>query len=157
GEKVAAAATLLTLSAPGKLRVVLDVPEAKLAWLTPGMKATISPVAWPELKLTGRCAAPAPTGKGGADQSFKLPVDLESPPDARLSAGMKANVRIDAGTVENVLVLPVAAVSSGVVKVRGKDGKPQEKDVTVGRTDGTVVEIRDGLSEGDEVLAAGSK
>ena len=154
GEKVAAGTTLMTLSAPGKLRVVLDVPEAKLAWLTPGMKATITPVAWPELKLIGRCAAPAPTGKGGADQAFKLPIDLESPPDARLSAGMKANVRIDAGTVENVLVLPVAAVSGGVVKVQGKDGKPQEKDVTVGRSDGTVIEIRDGLSEGDEVLAA---
>ena len=157
GEKVAAGATLLTLSAPGKLRVVLDIPEAKLAWLTPGMKATITPVAWPELKLIGRCAAPAPTGKGGADQSFKLPIELESPADARLSAGMKANVRLDAGTVENVLVLPVTAVSSGVVKVLGKDGKPQEKDVTVGRTDGTLVEIREGLSEGDEVLAAGAK
>ena len=155
GEKVAAVATLMTVSAPGKLRVMLDVPEGKLAWLTPGMKATVTPVAWPELKLTGRCAAPAPTGKGaGADQAFKVPVDLETPPDARLAAGMKANVRIDAGTVDKVLVLPVAAVSGGVVNVQGKDGKPQEKDVTIGRTDGKLIEIREGLSEGDEVLAA---
>lgn len=157
GEKVAAGATLMTLSAPGKLRVVLDVPETKLAWLTPDMKATVTPIAWPELNLTGRCAAPAPTGKGGAEQSFKLPVELQTPPDARLTAGMKANVRIDAGTIQDVLVLPVAAVSSGVVRVRGADGKPQEKDVTVGRSDGTLVEIREGLSEGDEVLAAGDK
>jgi hypothetical protein len=35
--------------------------------------------------------------------------------------------------------------------VKAKEGKEQERDVVTGRTDGTNVEVRQGLSEGDEI------
>ncbi len=158
GEKIAAGAVVMTLAAPGKLRVSVDVPEAKLAWLTPGMKATLMSLAWPEMKLAGVCAAQPPSGKGaGAEQTFKLPIELSTPPDARLSPGMKASVRIDAGKLTDVTVLPVTAVTGGVVRVRGGDGAPQEKEVTLGRSDGTLIEVRDGLKVGDEVITSVQK
>jgi multidrug efflux pump subunit AcrA (membrane-fusion protein) len=70
---------------------------------------------------------------------------------------MKASVTIDAGKVEGAVLVPNAAVTAGKVSVRGKDGQVTERSVVVGRSDGTSVEIRKGLSEGEEVIIPGKK
>ena len=62
---------------------------------------------------------------------------------------------IDAGRAEDVLVVPVTAVRGLVGKgtvwvVDG--GKPTPTEVTLGLSDGKVVEIKKGLEEGDEIL-----
>jgi multidrug efflux pump subunit AcrA (membrane-fusion protein) len=69
---------------------------------------------------------------------------------------MGATVRVQAGVVENVLVVPVTAVQGtvqqGKVWVVGADGAQEERAVTLGLTDGEQVEVRGGLAEGDQVL-----
>ncbi len=52
--------------------------------------------------------------------------------------------------------MPVTAVlgrvEQGKVWVVGTDGEPEERAVTLGLTDGSVVQVTEGLAEGDEVL-----
>ena len=69
---------------------------------------------------------------------------------------MKVAVRIDAGTVRDALVVPVAAVSKGRVEVHA-DGKDVWREVVTGKSDGELIEIRQGLNEGDRVLAKAGK
>ena len=38
------------------------------------------------------------------------------------------------------------------MKVKGKDGKEEEREVVTGRSDGQQVEIRQGVKEGEEIL-----
>jgi multidrug resistance efflux pump len=155
-EKLAAAATVMLLVAPGALKVGFDLPESKLAWVKKGMKARVTPVAWPELSYEGAVAAPPPVGKtSGTEQTFALTVDLANV-DPRLTPGMKATVKIDGGQTEEILLVPVTAVTGGKVKVKTKGGKEEEREVVTGRTDGTSIEIREGLKEGEE-LWAGAK
>jgi multidrug resistance efflux pump len=152
-EKLTAGATVMLLFTPGATRVAFDVPEAKLSWLRPGMKAKVTPVAWPEMSYEGACAAAPPLGKAsGGEQTFAESIELNNV-DARILPGMKATVKIDAGQGEELPLVPVAAVSGGKVKVKGKDGKEQEREVVTGRSDGTSIEIRDGVKEGEEILA----
>jgi membrane fusion protein, multidrug efflux system len=70
--------------------------------------------------------------------------------------GMAASVRIEAGVAEDVLVVPVTAVQGAVqkgnVRVVGEDGSQEQRSVTLGLTDGELVEVREGLSEGEQVL-----
>jgi multidrug efflux pump subunit AcrA (membrane-fusion protein) len=70
--------------------------------------------------------------------------------------GMAATVRIEAGVAQGVLVVPVTAVQGAVQKgnvwVVGDDGSQEQRAVTLGLTDGELVEVRDGLSEGEQVL-----
>lgn len=151
-EKLAPGATVMVLFTPGTLRAGFDLPEAKLAWVKPGMKAKVTPVAWPELSYDGTLAAPPPLGKAaGAEQTFLEPVELSNV-DARIVPGMKATVKIDAGQSEETLIVPVAAVNAGKVRVKAKDGKEEERDVVTGRTDGQSIEIRSGVKEGEEIL-----
>ena len=71
-------------------------------------------------------------------------------------AGMAATVAVQAGTAENVLTLPITAVQGSVqagnVWVVGEDGTPVETPVTLGLTDGQLIEVTTGLTDGQSVL-----
>jgi multidrug efflux pump subunit AcrA (membrane-fusion protein) len=78
------------------------------------------------------------------------------PPGTAVFAGMGATMAIQAGLAENVLVVPVTAVQGSVqtgnVWVVGEDGEPVERPVTLGLTDGEMIEIKEGLAEGEQIL-----
>ena len=68
--------------------------------------------------------------------------------------GMTADVAIAILTKENALVIPVAAIESGKVKVRkGESSQTQAVTVTLGIADGAFAEVIAGdLKEGDQLL-----
>lgn len=86
---------------------------------------------------------------GGADISCRVPHDV------RVFDGLDMTMSIDAGRAEDVLVVPVTAVrglvDAGSVWVL-EDGKPVERAVRLGLSDGKVVEVTKGLKEGEEIL-----
>jgi multidrug efflux pump subunit AcrA (membrane-fusion protein) len=69
---------------------------------------------------------------------------------------MAATMRVQAGVAENVLVVPITAVQGSVqtgnVWVLAPDGTQEERAVTLGLTDGDMIEVREGLAEGDQVM-----
>ncbi len=69
---------------------------------------------------------------------------------------LMAQLTISAGIAENVLVVPVTSVlgaaESGVVYVVNEDGTTEERQVTLGLSDGINVEVIDGLEEGEIVM-----
>ncbi len=93
-----------------------------------------------------------PLSGGGAGTSARCAV----PPGTTVFAGMGATVAVQAGLAEDVLVVPITAVQgsvqNGLVWVVGPDGAQEERPVALGLTDGAMVEIREGLAEGDQVL-----
>jgi len=155
GERLTAGQTVMTLFSPGSLEVELSVPESQVAWVKSGTKATVTPVAFPEMTYTGTAAEPT-VKPGASGLSFYTTVKV-SQLDGRILPGMKATVKIDGGELDNVLLVPVASVSGGKVWVKDKDGKEAQRDVVTGRTDGKMMEVREGLSEGDIVLPEGKK
>lgn len=71
-------------------------------------------------------------------------------------SGLPATLDITVGTVADALVIPTTAVKggsgSGAVWVDAGDGsEPEERSVTLGVSDGTMVEVTDGLAEGDMI------
>jgi membrane fusion protein, multidrug efflux system len=93
---------------------------------------------------------PAAPASGGTTARCAVPAGTA------VFAGMGATMTIQAGLAENVLVVPITAVQGSVqngnVWVVGEDGEPVERAVTLGLTDGDMVEIREGLSEGEQIL-----
>lgn len=80
------------------------------------------------------------------------------PADVTVFPDLTAQLTISAGVAENVLVVPVTSVlgsaESGVVYVviDPETGETEERQVTLGLSDGINVEIVDGLEEGELVL-----
>src|SRR2546428_10570481 len=130
GERLAAGQAVMTLFKAGDLKVELTVPESQSAWVKQGVKARVTPVAFPELSYDGTCAAP--TAKAGAAGLSFIATINPGDVDPRILPGMKGTVRIDGGEADGVLLLPVAAVTGGKVWVHGKDGQDTQKEVVTG-------------------------
>ena len=151
GEKAAAGQVLMRVYQPGKLRLVLNLPESQAFWVEQGDKARVTPAATPQTSYEARTAAVEVLAKGQQGMAFATTIDLDNV-DARLIPGMKATVVIEAAKVKDALLLPLPVAAGGKVQVKDKDGEVTEKTVKLGRTDGQQVEILSGLSEGDEVV-----
>ncbi len=93
-----------------------------------------------------------PGAGSGTTARCVVPVDVTVFPD------LSAQMTISAGVAENVLVVPVTSVlgsaESGVVYVvtDPETGATEEREVTLGLSDGINVEVVDGLEEGELVL-----
>ncbi|WP_083586932.1 hypothetical protein [Agrococcus sp. Marseille-P2731] len=83
------------------------------------------------------------------------------PDGVRVFVGLSADVELAAGSAEDVLVLPTTAVLGSAdvgiayrptIAADGTAGEPEEVRLELGLSDGTAVEVRSGLAEGDEVL-----
>lgn len=156
GEKLTAGQVVVRLITPGKLRMEINLSEPQAFWVEAGMKARVMPVALPLLSYETSCGTPVGAVRGNPGNfGFQLPLILP-PTDTRLLPGMKASVRIQS-VANDVLLVPVAAVSNGKVAIRGKDGKVAEQVVNLGRSDGQSIEVRSGLAIGDEVMLRNKK
>jgi multidrug efflux pump subunit AcrA (membrane-fusion protein) len=81
------------------------------------------------------------------------------PADAKLINGAAATVEIITAKASGVLVLPAEAVAGtqgkGQVEVVKADGTREVREVTLGLTDGKVIEIKSGVTEQDTVSVPG--
>ena len=110
----------------------------------------------------GQAGAGASTGGSGGDASHaggeggSTTVSCRIPAEVQAFAGVEATMTIEGGRIDDVLTLPVTAVKgqsgTGVVTVLEANGTRTERTVTLGLTDGTRVEIKDGVTEADAVL-----
>lgn len=99
----------------------------------------------------------AAAGGGGAGGSAnESRVSCRVPESVQVFPGLEATLLIHGGIAENVLTLPVTAVKggsgSGVVIVLGEGEVREERPVVLGMSDGTVVEIVEGVAEHERVL-----
>ncbi|MET0932074.1 MAG: HlyD family efflux transporter periplasmic adaptor subunit [Mycetocola sp.] len=92
----------------------------------------------------------------GAPPAAGAVVRCGVPADVRVFAGLTAKLTIAGGSADNILTLPVTAVkgnsTAGTVWVLAADGAHEERAVTLGLNDGALVQIIDGVAEGDDVL-----
>jgi membrane fusion protein, multidrug efflux system len=100
--------------------------------------------------------SPADGGGAQAPAAGGTTARCAVPAGVTVFAGMGATVRVQAGTAEDVLVVPVTAVQGSVqtgnVWVVADDGTEEQRAVTLGLSDGDQIEVREGLAEGEQVL-----
>ncbi|WP_345750196.1 efflux RND transporter periplasmic adaptor subunit [Microbacterium rhizophilus] len=94
----------------------------------------------------------AESAEGPTSTTVRCPV----PDGVRVFPGLGATITLSGGVAEDVLVVPMTAVlgsnEAGVVYVPGPDGTPEQREVVLGLNDGEVIEVREGLDEGEPVL-----
>jgi multidrug resistance efflux pump len=159
GEKIAAGGTIMRLMAAGKLKIDVNLGEAQALWVEPGMKARVTPTGVPTGVREGVCGVVVGGPRGApAVFSYQLPITFDGQPyDPRLVPGMKASVKIDAGRLENVLLVPINAVTNSSVTVRNADGTTAMRKLVLGKSDGQQVVVLKGLTAGEEVMLAAKK
>lgn len=98
------------------------------------------------------------TGGDSSSASGSAPVRVKIlHPDEKVVLGFDVDVRIDTEKLENVLVIPVEAVSVGdgencVFVFNADKGTVEKRTVTLGIASDTLYEVLDGLSEGEQIV-----
>lgn len=154
GDKVTAGTALATIITNQQVAKIslneVDVAKVKL-----GQKATITFDALDGLSITGKVVNIDTIGtvsQGVVSYNVMIAFDTQND---QVKPGMSATVDIITDVKQDVLMVP-----SGAVKTQGSqhyvqiiaNGKPVNKFVEIGSTNGTDTEIVSGLTEGQEVV-----
>jgi HlyD family secretion protein len=158
GEMAAAGTPLITVMDTSAVIAKAHIPQADAALLKVGDKGTIT-VPGIEKPIEGKLTVVSPALD---PSSTTVEVWLEAKnPKQQLKPGTSVQLSVTAETVKDALVVPASAVvsaqdGSSVVMVAGTDGKAHQKAVKVGIRQGDDVQILDGLTENDKVVATGA-
>ncbi|MFJ9555015.1 HlyD family efflux transporter periplasmic adaptor subunit [Nocardiopsis sp. NPDC101807] len=89
-------------------------------------------------------------GDGGSLLTCRVPSDLQ------VFDGVRGQLSVTTGEAENVLVVPVTSVrgtsEEGEVVVVSGDGSEEVREVRLGMSDGSLVEVTEGLGVGDMIM-----
>ena len=160
GQYVAAGTGVVDLQQWNPLRVVFDVPQQDLPRLSLGDPVRLSVNGYPDRQFSGKLSA-----IGAAVESDTRSVRVEARidnPDERLRPGMFGEVHVQLADSRQVVAVPRTAIAYNTygeyvyVVEKGKHGEiAQHRLVHVGVQHGDLVQIRDGVRRGEQVVVSG--
>ncbi len=141
-----------------RMQVKLQIHESVVNKIKPGLPAVMRIDAFPDVQLQGTVKFVAELAASSFLDAKKYEVIVhinEFPAGMNLKPGMTAQVTIHAGRYENVLAVPINAVTEHlgqtyVYQIEG--GSVRRQAVQVGRSTHAFVEIVDGLAGGERVV-----
>lgn len=160
-QNVTTDSVIMTMAAgQDSLQIDTSVDQADISQVKAGQKADITLDSTPNEHISGTVSQIAPVGKTTSNvTTFDVTILLDSP-SPLLKASMSTNVSIILEEAKSVLTVPSEAVKTrgdrkGVmIPGSGANAAPQFVTVETGLDDGTNIEIKSGLSEGQEVIVS---
>jgi len=140
-----------------RLRLVVPVPEAYTAGLTPGTVMSFAVPAYPGQTFSGTVARIAQT-VDLKTRTMAVELDVVNR-DGRLTSGAFCQVKWPVSRPAPSLFVPTSSVTSTTDRtfvVRIRDGKTEWVDVKTGLASGPLVEVFGDLRSGDEVATRGT-
>jgi HlyD family secretion protein len=158
GEMAAAGTAIVTVMDISAVTAKAHIPQADAALLKVGDKGTMTVPGLDE-PVEGTVTVVSPALD---PNSTTVEVWLEAKnPKQQLKPGTSVQLALTAKTVKDALVVPAAAVISApeggsAVMVVGKDGKAHQKSVKLGIRQDDDVQILEGVTASDKVVATGA-
>ena len=148
--------TLFKIADISTVWVEANVPEYELSSIRLGAVATIRVRSLPGREFKGKVELIFPSVQEQT-RTAKVRIELHNP-DGVLFANMYADVEIEAGGTEPVVVVPDSAVidtgDRQVVIVDRGEGSFEPRDVQIGKRGGGMTEIIAGVAEGDRIVVS---
>lgn len=142
------------ITADEEMTVQIQVDELDIRTLETGMEATVTLDALPGSSFTGTITSINPYGENSGGNT-KYTVTVTLPRDEKMLSGMNASVKITTGVSGTVPTVPAAAVVFDAGKSWLYTGYNEKTDtltdpveIQTGLSDGSLVELLSGLSEG---------
>lgn len=145
---------LFHLSQEDVLRVYVNVPQVYAPACVPGLHATLTLAEFPGKTFDGKIVRTA-RAIDPASRTLLVEVDVKNP-TGELYPGAYAQVHLKLNNTRLSLIIPVSALifrTQGLrVALVVNGNKAKLVPITIGRDDGNVAEVIEGLRPGDEVI-----
>ncbi len=157
GDEVSSGTVVVTLADLTSLKISASVDESEISQVAVGQEATITFDAFTGKTMKGKVLeVPLEGSVVNSVVSYDVPLSLEGAEGIALKSGMTANVKLQVGSRQNALLVPVLAVKQSedgdVVMVQDASSGAVETRIETGLSNGTYVEVVKGLNEGDQVV-----
>ena len=156
GQYVDEGTTLYRLADLGRVWVIAEVYEKDLRYIQVGQSVQVRADAFPSETFTGRVSFVEPV-LNAETRTARARIELENR-QGRLKVNMYATVLIEGASHQGLVVPRSAVLFTGgrpVVWVEHSPGRFQKRDVELGLTTESSVEVMTGLEEGEMVASSG--
>ena len=159
GDVIGNQARLFTIADVSTLVVRVQVSELDISGISEGQAADVTVDAIPDAKFQGKIRRIFPAADS-VTRMVPVEVALSGSAVARLKPGYLARVTVKLGERPDILLTPLSSVvgsrdARAVYILHGK--KVERRLVRIGQASGEVVEILEGVAEGDSVVIAGAE
>jgi membrane fusion protein, multidrug efflux system len=148
---------MLRVRQVSKLRLVVSVPEADVAGISPGDKVSFTVPAFPGQTFTGEVQRVA---QSLDIKTRTMPVEMDVPNSpTRLAPGMYAEVAWPVRRQQSSLFVPPSAIATTTERtfvVRIRNDVAEWVDIKRGKTMGNLIEVFGALEAGDQVAVRGT-
>ncbi len=155
GEYVATTNKVATIVRTNPLRMKIDIPEQALNEVKVGQSVSLSVSAFADRTFNGRVARISPSVTA-TSRTLTVEAEVDNR-DNLLKPGQFATVRILLPQSAPAVLVPARAVhtESGASRLFViKDGHAQQRLVQIGQTEGDLIEIKGGITEGETVATS---
>lgn len=156
GSLVSPGTAITTLDDTSLIKLDFTVPETYLSALKPGQEIAARSVAWPDSVFRGTVAQIDSRVDPGT-RAVKIQARIPNE-DGRLRQGMLLTVELLSNPRRSVAIPEAALVAYGsdqFVYVLNADQTVERRPVTLAKREAGVVEIADGLAEGETIVIDG--
>ncbi|HTH50896.1 MAG TPA: efflux RND transporter periplasmic adaptor subunit [Pyrinomonadaceae bacterium] len=147
---------IATIVRTSPLRLKIDVPEASIGKVGIGQGISLQTSAYPDRNFAGTVVRILP-GLNTTARTLTVEAEVQNS-EGLLKPGQFATVRITQSQPENAVMVPTSAVQAqgDINKVFVvKDGIAHERLVQTGLLEGDMIQIKQGLQEGEVVATSG--
>ncbi len=158
GGSISPGTAIMTIVQPRPILLRVTVPEKELHWITPGLRGTVTPTGYPDVKasvIVSQVDA-IPSAAGSFMAVLRVTLDEKG---TSLMPGMKGEATLTPYLNKNALLVPESAISSDelepdrkYVHLLARGGAIKKRSVTLGNRSDDKVEITRGVKVGDKVL-----
>lgn len=138
------------------MRIWAEVDDIDVLQIKQEAPVTITVDALPGEKFDGKVVRITTMGKDRNSGLTRFQVEIEVIGGPQLRPGMQARAKVDAGSAQDVLLIPLEAIfeedSISKVEILGDDGIPKVVTVKLGLMNDRMAEVTEGLKEGDKVI-----
>ncbi len=158
GEVVPAGSLVTTLHQVSRLKALAGIPEDDIPFFKVGATAKVSIDAFPDRTCDGKLHFLS-TAATGQNRSFPAEIAIDNRA-GDLRPGMIVRVALVKQTFEDVIVIPRDAVlerDTGYVAFVMTGDRAEIRNVKTGPSEGGLIVIHEGLSEGEKLIVTGHR
>jgi RND family efflux transporter MFP subunit len=157
GDLANPAMPLATVANIGRMKAKFNVGEIDVPSFFVGQSVDIYSEIKPDLFQTGKVFQLSKSANVQS-RTFEMQAMFSNTPDKWFKPGMFCRVKVNMKTQKNALTIPMAALvktdnTDGVYTINGDQA--QFQPIETGITDGTLLEVKSGLKEGDKIVTLG--
>jgi RND family efflux transporter MFP subunit len=159
GQMIAPGQPVMTIVDLSRVRVKVYIPELNYVHLDQNDPVTVIVDAYPEKVINGRVDRIGIKADERTN-TFAIEILVENP-DLILKAGLSARVRLTTRTISDTILIPQSCIlyknEQQAVFIVDSNNKARLRVVGMGRSEGSMIQITNGLKPGDSLVITGGQ